>query len=353
MLRVIQWATGNVGRAAVAAVHRHPDLTLVGAFVYDQAKAGRDLGDICGLKPIDVTATTDIGTILALDADCVLYMAQGEMNPTGALDDICALLASGKNVVSTALTALIYPKSAGDDVVNRLEAACDIGRSSFHGTGIEPGWASEVLPLTISGIVSRIDSIVVQELMDYSTYAVPEVMYDIMGFGQPPDAPVPLAVPELAASAFRAPLQLVADGLDADIDRFDYHREVAVAAAPITAKFGTIETGTVSAQRFSCTAVIGGRPALTIEHITRIGPDQAPDWPTGRGWRVTVEGEPSMILDATIAIHGEDDTQQGCLGTAMHAVHAIGPVCAAPPGIQTFLDLPIIRGRGAFEPRPA
>ncbi len=130
------------------------------------------------------------------------------------------------------------------------------------------------------------------------------MMVDIMGFGLAPGAPVPLADPELAGSAFRASLLLVADGLGAEIERFDHHREVAVASAPVTATFGRIDTGTVSAQRFSCTAVVGGRRALTIEHITRVGADQAPDWPTGRGWRV-VEGEPSMILDATIAIHAK------------------------------------------------
>ena len=349
MLRVVQWATGNVGREAVDAVHRHPDLTLVGALVYDGAKAGRDVGEVCGIGPVGVTATTDVDAILALDADCALYMAQGELNPQGALDDICALLGSGKNVVSTALTSLIYPKSAGPDVVDRLEAACAAGRSSFHGTGIEPGWAGEVLPLTMSGILGRVDSIVVQELMDYSTYDVPEIMVDVMGFGRAPDAPVPLADPEVASSAFRAPLLMVADGLGAEVERFEYQREVAVAAAPVIAKFGTIEAGTVSAQRFSCTAIVGGRRALTIEHVTRVGADQAPDWPTGRGWRVTVEGEPSMVLDATIAVHGEDDTRQGCLGTAMHAIHAIAPVCAAAPGIRTFLDLPMICGRGALD----
>jgi hypothetical protein len=276
-------------------------------------------------------------------------MAQGEMDPSGALDDICDLLAHGKNVVSTALTSLIYPKSAGDEVVARLEGACATGGTSFHGTGIEPGWAGEVLPLTISGVLGRVDSILVQELMDYSTYEVPEVMFDIMGFGQAPDAPVPLSDPELVGAAFRAPLLMVADGLGAEIERFEYRREVAVATEPVEAKFGTIPAGTVSAQRFSCTAVIDGREALTVEHITRVGDDQAPDWPTGRGWRVTVEGVPSMILDATIAVHGEDDTQQGCLATAMHAVHAIAPVCTAAPGIHTFLDLPIITGRGVLD----
>ena len=121
--------------------------------------------------------------IVALDADCVLYMPQGEIDPMGALDDICRLLASGKNVVSTAVTAFIYPASAGDEVVDRLEAACAEGGTSFHGTGIEPGWAGEVLPLTMSGILGRVDSILVQELMDYSTYDSTDMMFDIMGFG--------------------------------------------------------------------------------------------------------------------------------------------------------------------------
>ena len=179
-LRVIQWATGNVGAHAVAAVHDHPDLELVGAFVYDDAKVGRDAGEICGIGEIGVTTTNDVDKITALDADCVLYMPAGEWNPAGALEDVCRLLASGKNVVSTAVTAWIYPQSAGGDVADRLEAACQAGKSSFHATGIQPGWAAEVLPLTMSGLFRRIDSLLVQEVMDYTTYAVPFVLFDVM-----------------------------------------------------------------------------------------------------------------------------------------------------------------------------
>jgi hypothetical protein len=119
-------ATGSVGRHAVAAVLEHPDLELAGALVYSDGKAGRDVGDTCGIGPVGVTTTKDPDEIVALDADCVLYMPQGEMNPMGALDDICPLLASGKNVVSTAVTGLIYPRSLGDKVVDKLAAA---GRS--------------------------------------------------------------------------------------------------------------------------------------------------------------------------------------------------------------------------------
>lgn len=348
MLRVIQWATGTVGRHAVAAVAESPELELVGAFAYNPDKAGRDVGDICGIGPLGINATTERADIAALDADCVLYMPQGEMNPMGALDDICMLLKSGKNVVSTAVTALIYPASLGSAVVERLESACAKGGSSFHATGIEPGWAAEVLPLTMSGLFRRIESLVVQELLDYSTYDSADMLFDIMGFGRAPDAAVPLADPVLAGSTFKASLMLVADGLGAKIDDFTYDRRVAVAARAFDVTAGRIEPGTVSAQRFSCTAVIGGRPALTIEHITRLSDDEAPEWPRGRGWKVTVEGSPSMVLESRIATHGEDETDQGCLGTAMHAIHTIAPLCAAAPGIRTFLDLPTIVGRGVL-----
>lgn len=345
MLRVVQWATGAVGRHALASVVDHPDLEVAGVLVYTDDKAGRDAGEICGIGPIGVTATKNRDEILTLDADCVLYMPQGEMNPAGALDDVCALLASGKNVVSTAVTSFIYPQSAGRPVVDRLEKACAEGGTTFHATGIEPGWASEVLPLAMSGVFRYIDSLLVQELLDYSSYDSAGMLFDIMGFGRAPDADVPGADPALIGGTFRAPLMLVADGLGATIDDFLFDRQVAVTERAFDVAAGRVEAGTVWAQRFSATAVIDGRRALTVEHITRLAEDAAPEWPRGRGWKVTVAGLPSMTLEAKIAVNGEDENDQGCLGTAMHAVHAVAPVCAAPPGIATFLDLPTIVGR--------
>lgn len=345
VIHTVQWAIGAVGKHAVRAMHRHPGLEVVGAYTYSDQKAGRDVGEICGIGPIGVLATSDRDEILALDADCVLYMAQGETNPMGVFDDICRLLASGKSVISTALTPLIYPRSLGDEVVDMLESACSQGNSSFHGTGIEPGWAAEVLPLTMSTLFGRIDALLVQEVLDYSTYDSADMLVDIMGFGKTPDDTVPMSDPVAVGMTFHASLMLLAEGLGATIDDFAPFREVALADEAFDIKACRIEPGTVAAQRYGCSAVIGGRRALTIEHTTRLRDDVAPDWARGRGWKVTVEGEPSMVLESRIATHGEDETDQGCLGTAMHAVHAIEPVCAAPAGIRTFLDLPIIAGR--------
>lgn len=346
MLRVVQWATGPVGRHAIAAVVDHPELELVGGFVYDEAKEGLDLGEIAGSGPVGVRATRDKQAILDLDADCVLYMAQGDADPMGALDDICPLLASGKNVVSTAVTPLIYPIALGQEVVDRLEAACAEGGSSFHATGIEPGWAAEVLPLAVSGLLGRVDSLLVQEIVDYATYDNAFMLFDVMGFGHAPDSTDFFAAdPALLGSAFRASLMMVADALGAEIEDFTYDRQVRVAAEDFDIPAGTVRAGTTAALRFSATAVVGGRRALTVEHVTRLHPDVAPDWPADRGWKVTVQGLPSLSVEAKVAINGEDETDQGCLGTAMHAVHAVVPVVAAQPGIKTFLDLPLIVGR--------
>ena len=352
MLRVVQWATGPVGRHALAAMVDHPDLEVVGVLVYSDEKVGRDAGEICGIAPIGVTATNDHEEILSLEADCVLYMAQGETDPAAALDDICALLASGKNVVSTAVTSLIHPASMGQQVVDRLDKACAEGRTTFHATGIEPGWASEVLPLTMSGIFRYVDSLVVQELLDYSSYDNAFMLFDVMGFGRPPDAKDVLgADPAVLGGVFRAPLLLVAEGLGATVEEFRFDRQVALAEEPFDVAAGRVGVGTVDAMRFSATAIVDGRPALTVEHITRLRPDAAPGWPTGRGWKVAVAGLPSMVLEAKIAVDGEDENDQGCLGTAMHAVHAVVPVCEARPGIRTFLDLPTIVGRHVLRRR--
>lgn len=344
-LRVIQWGTGIVGRHAIAAVLTHPEMELTGVYVQRPENAGRDAGEIAGLARCGVAATSDVEKILALEADCVFHAARAQRDIVPIIDDICRLLRSGKNVVSTAATPLIYPKSLGPAVVAQIEESCRAGNASFHGTGIEPGWAAEVMPLTLSGLLYRAESITVQEILDYSSYDNADMLFGIMGFGKSPDEPGAFDQGDVVIPSFKASLMLVADALGAEISDFAYHHRTALADRTFSIPAGEIRKGTVTGHWFGVSAVIGGRPALTVEHITRIGADQAPDWPQGRGYRFIVEGKPSMRVEANIAVHGEDENDQACMATALHAINAIPPLCAAPPGIRTFLDLPIIAGR--------
>ena len=140
VLRVVQWATGGVGVAAIKGVLEHPELELAGCWVHSEAKTGRDVGDIIGTAPLGVIATNSLDDILALDADAVIY---APLLPN--LDEVTALLRSGKNVISP--IGWFYP---GASEAAPLEAAAREGGVTLHGAGIGPGAATELFPLLLS-----------------------------------------------------------------------------------------------------------------------------------------------------------------------------------------------------------
>ena len=118
-ISVIQWGTGNVGQAALRSVLEHSNYELAGCYVSSPSKVGVDAADFVGLPACGVKATSDISEILKLKADVVLHMplsgAQVNEDPTKDTKDICALLRSGKNVITT--VGYVYPKAYGADVL--------------------------------------------------------------------------------------------------------------------------------------------------------------------------------------------------------------------------------------------
>ena len=185
--RVVQWATGNIGSHSLRAVIAHPNLDLVGLYVYSEDKAGRDAGELCGVAATGVLATRDIGEILALQPDCVVYMAD-RMD----VDVLCQLLESGVNVVSTR-SEFHNPDSLDPETRRRIEAACAQGGSSLHSTGSSPGFITEALPLVLTSLQRRLDHLLIEEFADMSSRNSPELIFDLMGFGRDPDTFDPAA----------------------------------------------------------------------------------------------------------------------------------------------------------------
>ncbi|WP_232676037.1 hypothetical protein [Nocardioides sp. R-C-SC26] len=348
-VRVIQWATGGVGRAAIEAVLSHPELTLVGCWVHSSAKDGLDVGDLLEGRssgPVGVRATTDKEAIYATDADVVVY---SPLVPDES--EVVALLRSGKDVVTP--VGWIYPDPARTEAIR---AACEAGGSTLHGTGIHPGGITERFPLMVSAVSARVTHVRAEEFSDIRTYGAPDVVRHVMGFGATPEEALASPMASLLGGGFRSSVRMIVAEMGFDADpKIETIQEVAVATAPIDSPIGPIEPGLVAARRFHWRASVDGVPVVIATVNWLMGEEHLdPAWdfgPEGERFEIEVTGDPSVSL--TIkglqpeSVEAGLVRNPGIVSTANHCVSAIPYVHAAGPGIKTYLDLPLIAGRAA------
>ena len=345
--RVVQWSTGNVGRAALRGIIRHPDLELAGVWVHSADKAGRDAGELCGIEPVGVTATNDVEELLALRPDCVCYAAGAEDRLMEALDDLVRILRSGINVVSSSLVFLVDPHGAEPAFVQPLRDACTEGGSSFFTSGIDPGFANDLIPLALASASERVDSIRVMEILNYDTYDSRRVLFDTMGFGHPPEEVPMVLLPGILGLAWGGTLRTLASGLGLQLDEITETYERLTTDETFDIPAGTVEKGTVAALRFEVAGMVDGKARVIVEHVTRLRDDIAPEWPQPAGggcYRIVIEGEPRIVTDVQyMGEHDGDHNTGGLIGTAMRLVNAIPAVCQAPAGLLSVFDVPLAR----------
>ncbi len=345
--RVIQWATGNLGRAAIQGIHSHPELELVGCWVHSEAKVGRDAGELAGDEAIGVKATNDVDALLGLEPDCVLYsplMAQK--------DQVIRFLEAGINVVTP--LGWFYPRRSADVAV--MESAARKGGVTLHGTGIHPGGITERFPLMLSALSRDVTHIRAEEFSDIRSYAAEGVVREIMLFGKTPEVAAKSPMLQLLGGGFGQSIDMIADtlGVVLDEERATHH-EMALATAAIDTPVGVLEPGTVAAQRLTWQGLVNGEPFITVRVNWLMGVENLePAWnfgAEGERFEVEISGDPSF----TTTFHGLHPENieaaqlrnPGMVATAMHCVNAIPYVCRAEPGIQTYLDLPLVAGRAA------
>ncbi len=347
--RVIQWATGGIGKAAIEGIKSHPELELVGCWVHSANKVDKDAGEIAGIGEIGVKTTSSIDDILAIDADCVIY---APLLPNE--DEVVRLLESGKSVVTT--VGWVYPFKSGN--IDRLQEACLKGKSVLHGTGIHPGGITERLPLILSSFTRAVTHVRAEEFSDIRTYNAPEVIRDIMLFGKPPEEALNSPLVHFLANGFGQSIFMIANELGFNLDsEINTINEVAVATLPIDTPIGIIEPGLVAAQRFIWQGCVKGRPVIEAIVNWLMGErhfDKSWEFgPEGTRFEIEVTGDPPLKT----VFHGFHPTtvesgilrNEGIVASAMHSVNAIPYVCKAQLGILTYVDLPMICGRAIAE----
>ncbi|MET7458962.1 dihydrodipicolinate reductase [Nonomuraea sp. NPDC005501] len=347
MVSTIVWGTGNVGRAAIRAVEAHPALELAAVLVHDPGKAGRDAGELAGLgHGLGVTATDDVDAVLATRPRAVVYAASGEIRPDEALADVIRAIRGGAVVVTPSLYALYDQRNAPPETrLNVLRAVAEGGGSLFV-SGVDPGWGNDVLPLLISGLATTVDAIRCQEIFDYSAYDQEDSVRYLVGMGQPMDYEPPMIAPTVPTMVWGGQVRLIARGLGVQVEEIRESVERRPLDATVaTEAMGEFKTGTQGAVRFEVQGIVGGEPRIVVEHVTRIHPSCAPEWPATPGragaHRVVIEGRPRIEVTVEASDEGGNPAAGGNATAVGRLVNAVEWLAEAEPGLYDALDVPL------------
>jgi len=353
-IRVALFGTGNCGRLALIQLIEDPRFELVAVGVSNPDKVGRDAGHLAGLdETTGITASLGLDAILAAAPDAAVYCAMGDTRPIEATRDVKALLAAGINVVGSAPNTLQFPWGAAPQkVIDGVEDAARQGNSSLFITGVDPGVVTDLIPFALASTCQRIEQIRTMEIADYASYDGVEVMDAVMGFGKPLDQPGLLFLPGVLGLAWGTAIRELAAGLGVEVDEIVESFELEPAPEDIEVAIGVIKAGTTAATRFEITGMVGGKPAIVVEHITRVRGDLRPDWTQpaqpGGSYRIEITGEPSYVVDICPSSSRGDHNYAAILLAAGRIVNAIPDVVAAPAGLRTTLDMPLVTGRGTY-----
>lgn len=339
-IRVGQWGTGIVGSSAVRAIAEHPELELVACMAWGKDKVGRDIGELCGTRALGVRATDSLDEFLAARPDCVLYMPLA-----WDVDAMVRVLESGVNLISTA--NFITGASYGRKDEARLDAAARRGGATLYGTGINPGHAN-ALALAATAVCKRVDRVSVLESLDSTAYAS-EATWRALGFGGPPDAPGLADAARERSLVFQDAVEMMASALALPLDDVRYEVEFGVATRDLELGYMRIEAGQVCGLKAVWSGMSGGRAAIELGLMWRLGDAMEPDWKPVDGYVIEVDGEPGVRCRFH-AVYGEG--ADFGLVTAMPAVHAIASVVAAKPGLATAADLPLVCAAYAAGAKP-
>jgi hypothetical protein len=352
--RVVVWGTGFVGRMVIPEIVRHPRFELVGVGVSAAEKVGRDAGELCGIGPIGIEATDDVERLCALRPDGLVHFGPTAAHAPDNIRDIGAFLRAGIDVCSTAMTPWVWPAMTSNPPswIDPITEACEAGGASCFTTGIDPGFANDLFPMTLMGLCSEVRQVRALEILDYINY---EGDYEVeMGIGRTPDYTPLLEHSEILTMSWGGTVPMMAHAVGIELDGITTTWEKWVTDTAITTAKGVIHAGEVAAIRFTINGLLEGEPRICLEHVNRVGKDAAPDWPRGSQddvYRVVVDGTPSITQETAFRFtdgSGRDAAAAGCLATGLRALNAVPYVNDLPPGWVTALDLPLIPGVGGI-----
>lgn len=348
--KIVQWATGSMGKTCLRAIMDNPELELVGLFVYSDSKVGMDAGDIARREKTGVLATNNIEDILKLDADVVFHTPKIHPPYTNNNDDICRLLASGKNVIC--ISGHTYPQHWGDTYTKPFLDACKAGNSTLLGSGLNPGFITERVATIAAGICLEVEHIDITEIVECNVMQDPVYVFDMLGFGCPLDTVDPNDPSwhpvEIHNGMFAEVVAQIVDRLGFKLDRIETDHVIYPATQDITIPPGVIKKGTVAHTVWRYHGIVDGKRKVTqsVHWVMETAHLPSPDFPT---WSVSVRGLPSVDITVDLSVPEKypfktTDVQYGVAGMLVNSVPGL---VAADPG---FWETPLVGPSLVLEP---
>lgn len=332
--RMVQWATGTLGKEGLRQIIDHPDLQLAGAYVYSDSKAGIDVGDLCGRPRTGIKATSRVADILNLEADCVLHMPMLEPTSEASDREVIALLSSGKSVIS--VRGYYWPRWRGPDYERKFIDACLKGNSVLHGNGICPGFVFDRIGPAMTSFCTNVREVHFIEYFDLRMRPA-HTIYDVIGLGHPPGKiTIDHQTPRTLTALYSEMYHLMAEQWGTTVRDISLRLEWITAETEIQIKAGVIPKGTSRGTVWIWEIRMAN--GLYVTQKSHWYVSEIPGWDKRNVWIVDVVGEPRIRAEMPLEAVGPDALTAGGYdpnGKAIVAlcINAVPEVAAAAPGI--------------------
>lgn len=323
-IRVIHYGLGPIGMETAKLVLSKKNLKIVGAVDISEDKAGRDLGAVLGLdNNLDIVVTDQAQDLFSSEsADIVIHTAGSRI--TNIYSQLEEIIGSGINVISSS-EELLFPFTANEALAKDLDAKAREHGVTVLGTGVNPGFIMDALPLFLTGVCQDVKTVTVERYVDAGTRRLP--LQQKVGAGLSPDVfRERVSQKKLGHVGLVESLQFVAHYLGISLDRIEETIDPVVAEHAVKTDYFDLKPGDVLGIKHIARGIQGMSVIIRLDLRMYVGADDPHD-------AIFVEGNPNIGLRVDGGVAGDQ-------ATAAILVNSIPDVVAAPPGLVTVKDLP-------------
>src|SRR5688572_14265150 len=324
-VRVVHFGLGPIGAGIVKQVAERKGFRIVGAVDIDPAKVGRDLGEVAGVgRPLKIKVSDDAKkTIKSAKPDVVVLCTSSSMKKV--LPQIEAILKYKVPIVSTT-EELAYPTRRNLRYARVIHQLAKTAKVAVLGTGVNPGFAMDALPITLTGVCERVDAIRVDRIQDARIRRLP--FQQKIGAGltreqfqkKVDDASVRHV--GLAES-----VSMIADAMGWKLDRITDEIHPKIATETVASEFLAVDAGYVCGIIQDGIGYRRGEPVITLHMEAYLGAPESYD-------SVTISGSPAITSKVAGGVHGD-------IATASIVVNSLPKVLEVAPGLHTMRDMPL------------